>query len=147
MTHDVLGYMLIEGPSKGIICTRAGGYLVTMMPPAAHTKVEDSMFVLPRLHPESCIDRYHLASNALSHAAVSPDSCHGMIHTCRNLQSLQIPKLLKYHVQISWCVRTGLQAASHIVYPFGEKGDPDDGLEYMRVLERRYFDSWLLIGG
>jgi len=24
---------------------------------------------------------------------------------------------------------------THIVYPFGPKGDPDDGKEYMRVLE------------
>ena len=25
-------------------------------------------------------------------------------------------------------------ACTHIVYPFGPKGDPDDGHEYMRVL-------------
>jgi hypothetical protein len=26
---------------------------------------------------------------------------------------------------------------THIVYPFGPKGDVDDGLEYMRCLEKR----------
>lgn len=27
---------------------------------------------------------------------------------------------------------------THIVYPFGPKGDPDDGQEYLRCLEKRY---------
>ena len=31
-----------------------------------------------------------------------------------------------------------IQDLSQIVYPFGPNGDPDDGVQYMRVQERRY---------
>ena len=33
---------------------------------------------------------------------------------------------------------------SQVVYPFGPDGDPDDGVQYMRVLDRRYLSPMAL---
>ena len=30
-----------------------------------------------------------------------------------------------------------IPGVTHVVYPFGAKGDPDDGQEYLRCLEKR----------
>ncbi|KAK9817370.1 hypothetical protein WJX74_007089 [Apatococcus lobatus] len=74
--------------------------------------LKDKVFSLPRIH-------------------VHPSNGARASELQRNVQSL------KGEVITS----DAIQAASHIVYPFGEKGDPDDGLEYMRVLERRNHDA------
>ena len=34
-----------------------------------------------------------------------------------------------------------IPGVSHVVYPFGAKGDPDDGQEYLRCLEKRCFPT------
>ena len=35
------------------------------------------------------------------------------------------------------CLFAETPGVTHIVYPFGAKGDPDDGQEYLRCLEKR----------
>ena len=34
-----------------------------------------------------------------------------------------------------------IPGVTHVVHPFGAKGDPDDGQEYLRCLEKRCFPT------
>ncbi len=42
-----------------------------------------------------------------------------------------------YHCSDFCFASTDIADISQIVYPFGPNGDPDDGVQYMRVQDRR----------